>query len=176
MTSVDDERAVDIELPADAAFFALLSQEIAQIAQLEHRVSEDFMSNVNELARSVSLAARPTSQRGKSDLYAWREIFALWVETEVFESTSERARGDRPLAEAEDRLGDFAREVTKRGLGDARTLKRKESQAAVEQFLQLNLALLNLKKVRVRLVRDDTRVLTLPQVRTSERGRHAQDP
>ncbi|KZV94469.1 hypothetical protein EXIGLDRAFT_736969 [Exidia glandulosa HHB12029] len=139
-------KAVDVAIPADQAFFALLSQMVAQISQLQKQLSNDFTSDVQGLSNVVSSAARPVSEKGGSDLYAWREIFALWVESEVFESTSERTRGERPLAEAEDRLGDFARQVTKRGLGDGRTLKRAESRAAVEKFLELNLFVLNLKK------------------------------
>jgi len=145
-TSNATDVVLDIALQADAAFFALLTDTITEIAQLQKRVSDEFMTEVQGLARTVSDAARPTSERGKSDLYAWREIFSLWVETQVFESNNERTRGERPLAEAEDRLGKFAREVTKRGLGDGRTLKRADSRAAVEKFLQLNLDVLNLKK------------------------------
>ncbi len=52
----------------------------------------------------------------KSDLYAWREIFQLYVESEVFESMSERDRGERDLAETERRLSNFAERVTNRGL------------------------------------------------------------
>jgi len=82
----------------------------------------------------------------KSDLYAWREIFQLYVESEVFESMSERDRGERDLAETERRLSNFAERVTNRGLGDSRTLKLKESREALEKFLQLNVLILNLKK------------------------------
>ncbi|KAH7102549.1 SPX domain-containing protein [Auriculariales sp. MPI-PUGE-AT-0066] len=139
-------QAIDVALPADATFFAILSETLAQIARLQKEIADGFMTDVRDLARAISLVARPVSERGQSDLYAWRGIFSLWVESQVFESTNERTRGERGLAEAEDRLGKFAREVTKRGLGDARTLKRSESQASVDKFLQLNLELLNLKK------------------------------
>lgn len=140
-----NEEATEIALPADAAFFALLSRYIAQIAQMQQEMSDGFLDSVRELAKEVSLSARR-----QGDLYAWRDLFALWVQAEVFENTSERARGERPLAEAEDRLGDFARAVAKRGLGDRRTLKRTESRAAVEKFLELNLVVLNLKKASSR--------------------------
>ncbi|EJD34798.1 hypothetical protein AURDEDRAFT_188931 [Auricularia subglabra TFB-10046 SS5] len=125
-----NEEATEIALPADAAFFALLSRYIAQIAEMQQQLSDGFLDSVRELAKEVSLSARR-----QGDLYAWRELFALWVQAEVFENTSERARGERPLAEAEDRLGDFARAVARQGL-----------RAAVEKFLELNLVVLNLKK------------------------------
>ncbi|KLO14694.1 hypothetical protein SCHPADRAFT_826021 [Schizopora paradoxa] len=82
----------------------------------------------------------------KSDLYAWREIFQLYIDSEVFESLSERSRGERSLDETERRLSEFAERVSNRGLGDSRGLKLKESREALEKFLQLNLLILNLKK------------------------------
>lgn len=83
----------------------------------------------------------------KSDLYAWREIFQLYVESEVFESMSERDRGERDILETEKRLAAFAARVTERGLSDSRKLKSKKSKAALESFLQLNVLIVNLKKV-----------------------------
>lgn len=50
-------------------------------------------------------------------------MFTLWIEAEIFESGAERDRGERGIEEAERRLKAFAGEVTRRGLGDRRTLK-----------------------------------------------------
>ncbi|KAL5511264.1 hypothetical protein ACEPAH_4479 [Sanghuangporus vaninii] len=84
--------------------------------------------------------------KSKSDLYTWREIFQLYMETEVFESMHESDRGERDVAEAERRLALFAEQVTARGLNDKRNLGFKESRDALEKFLQLNVLILNLKK------------------------------
>lgn len=51
------------------------------------------------------------------------------------------------MNEAEKRLGMFASEVVKRGLGDRRTLKNSRSREALEAFLNLNVRILDLKKV-----------------------------
>lgn len=64
-----------------------------------------------------------SKEDGHSDLYAWREIFTLWIEAEIFESGAERDRGERTIEEAERRLKAFAGELTRRNLGDRRTLK-----------------------------------------------------
>lgn len=85
----------------------------------------------------------------KNDLYAWREIFQLYVEAEIFESVKEMDRGERDIAETEKRLTLFAEQVTARGLNDRRKMKVKESRDALENFLQLNVLLVNLKKVSV---------------------------
>jgi hypothetical protein len=69
------------------------------------------------------------------------------VEAEVFESVSEASRGERSVDESEHRLKLFAERVTQRGLGDGRKLKLKQSRAALETFLELNVFILNIKKV-----------------------------
>lgn len=90
-----------------------------------------------------------SSSYNKSDLYIWREIFSLWIEAQIFESTSERDRGERSVEQADKRLSAFAAEVVKRGLGDRRTLRRRESREAWEEFLRLNVLLLDLKRFQI---------------------------
>lgn len=83
----------------------------------------------------------------QSDLYTWREIFQLYVEAEVFENVQEVRRGERSVEECEHRLKLFAERVTQRGLGDQRMLKKMKSRDALEAFLELNVFILNIKKV-----------------------------
>lgn len=85
----------------------------------------------------------------KKDLYAWREIFTLWIESEIFESSAERTRGERTVDEAEKRLQGFASEVVKRGLGDRRTMKGKKVRESWDEFLRLNVLLLDLKRFQM---------------------------
>jgi len=79
----------------------------------------------------------------KSDLYAWREIFQIYIEAEVFESIRETSRGERTAEDSERRLLLFAERLKQKG---PRTFKMRESQAAFRTFLELNLSILNLKK------------------------------
>lgn len=93
--------------------------------------------------------ARRITKLHKKDLYAWREIFTLWIEAEIFESSAERSRGERTVEEAEARLQAFANEVVKRGLGDRRTFRGKKTREAWEEFLRLNVLLLDLKRFQL---------------------------
>lgn len=90
-----------------------------------------------------------TSRASKKDLYAWREIFTLWIESEIFESSAERTRGERTVDQAEARLKRFADLVVQRGLGDRRTMKGKKVREAWEEFLRLNVLLLDLKRFQI---------------------------
>ncbi|WVR09317.1 hypothetical protein IAU60_006382 [Kwoniella sp. DSM 27419] len=108
-----------------------------------------------------------TSKASKKDLYAWREIFSLWIESEIFESISERDRGERTVEEAEVRLKRFANEVIKRGLGDRRTMKGKKSRESWEEFLRLNVLLLDLKRFQVANINAARKILKKHDKRTA---------
>lgn len=136
---------VIIPLTADTAFYQLLTTALRSLAEHQSNSQLEFASTITALATDISRVSRPSS-KGRSDLYAWRSIFQLWVETQIFESTVEKDRGELEVEEAEKRLGVFADQVVKRGMGDGRTLKSKESRAVLERFLKVNVLLLDLKK------------------------------
>ena len=71
---------------------------------------------------------------------------------EIFESLSERERGERSLEDVEIRMKKFAEELNKRGLSDdANTFVQDESKVALRRFLKLNILILDLRKVRTGL-------------------------
>ena len=84
----------------------------------------------------------------QSDLYSWREIFQLYVETQVFESLHESDRGERSVEESERRLKLFGERATQRS-HDRSQFKLKSSRDALDAFLQLNVSILNVKRVRI---------------------------
>lgn len=98
---------------------------------------------------STAITKKAGPRASKKDLYAWREIFTLWIEHEIFESNAERTRGERTVEQAQARLQAFANEVVRRGLGDRRTIKGKKSRGAWEEFLRLNVLLLDLKRFQL---------------------------
>ncbi|KAG6837021.1 hypothetical protein H0H93_016228 [Arthromyces matolae] len=157
---------VVISLASDMAFFQALANAISGLSVHMLTMQSDFVETLNKLSRTIARSARPASSvsgfqphsgisskpwsvsstaKVKSDLYAWREIFQLYVEAEVFESVHELDRGERSVDESETRLKHFADRVTVRGLGDGRKLT-KSSREALETFLELNIFILNIKK------------------------------
>ncbi|KAI0258543.1 hypothetical protein BC834DRAFT_980881 [Gloeopeniophorella convolvens] len=164
---------VTVPLVYDGAFYQLLSSALQSFSRRMQIVQVDFVAALHELAQTISQTARPLSSSSafhhpysqasdpggvrsphaflgfvfKSDLYAWREIFQIYVESEIFESVTESARGERSVEDSEVRLTAFVDRVTSRGLGSRRTLKMKGSHVALKSFLSLNVLLLNLKKL-----------------------------
>lgn len=166
--SSDTQRDFIIPLASDQAFFSMLTAALMSLSAFHLAQQAAFRAAVESLCRLISQSIQPqssveilptpltpsttvtrigpTSKASRKDLYAWREIFTLWIEAEIFESGAERSRGERTVDQAETRLQKFASEVVKRGLGDRRTMKGKKVKAAWEEFLRLNVLLLDLKR------------------------------
>lgn len=135
-------KEVIINLEYDSEFFILLNQALQSLSSLMTSEKRAFTLAVRELARMVSAAS--SSSKSKDNLYAWREVFSLWVEAQIFEGATERTRGERSIEEVEKRLDWFVDQVGRRKL--AKQMKSKESRAALEQFVHLNQQLLQLKR------------------------------
>ncbi|KIO15732.1 hypothetical protein M407DRAFT_34678 [Tulasnella calospora MUT 4182] len=147
---IDDEARQDevvYPLSSDAAFLELLSGALAALATLYSSILRHCDVEIEALSRTISSTARPRSEGGKSDLDTWRSIFQLWVESEIFESLSERHHGEVEAKEAEKRLKRFADEVIERGLDSKRAMRLVDSKDALHRFYALNVLILDLKKV-----------------------------
>ncbi|QRV78549.1 RING finger protein [Ceratobasidium sp. AG-Ba] len=168
-----DTQEVIIPLTADTAFHRLLANALNSLALLQSRTQTQISDQILALADTISSCSGPPSRSRKSDLYAWREIFQLWVECQIYRGgATERERtsgegGIRNVAEAEKRLGMFASEVVKRGLGDRRTLKSARSREALETFLNLNVHILDLKKFQLANAEAARKILKKHQKRTA---------
>ncbi|TNY18878.1 SPX domain-containing protein [Rhodotorula diobovata] len=138
-------REVFIPLNSDTEFLTLLASALNSLATLQLAQKRQFTEAVQLLAREVSAVSSPS--RPKSDLYIWREIFSLWVEAAIFESSRERDRGERSIDEVDKKLEWFVDQVAKRKL--AKRMRHKESRVALEKFIALNVELLDLKKFQV---------------------------
>jgi hypothetical protein len=123
------KKEVFIPLNHDTEFLTLLAQAFSSLADIQLRQKQNFTAAVELLAREVSKVSSPS--KPKTDLYVWREIFALWVEAQVFESRRERDRGERDTQEIEKKLDWFVDQVAARKL--ANKMRHKESRAALEQ-------------------------------------------
>jgi hypothetical protein len=162
-----------IPLASDSAFFTLLSAASLAISQRLDALSASFHSSLSTLLAHVQHTALPASARGgarfrphargatpatstasshaligrhgASDLDAWRALFALYADAQVFEGVAERDRGEHTIGDAEARLARFVARVDQEGL--QRKLALVESREALRDFMRLNVFLLDVKKV-----------------------------
>lgn len=150
-----NNKEIHINLNADAKFLGALTAAFDKLEALQLVEKKKFAKQVETLCNAITGVTGPDAvshsafslhKKKTNDLYAWREIFTLWVESAIYEGITEASRGERDVESAEKRLNAFAAEVVKRGLGDSRTMKSKQSREALDQFLELNMALLDIKK------------------------------
>ena len=117
MDESDDTRRVhtiEITLHADSEFFNLLVKELSSIDDLQARQKESLTVQAKDLGRDISMVTEPSSSRSRGDLYAWREIFALYQDASVFFATTERHRGPRGAEEARQRVQWFSNQLVSR--------------------------------------------------------------
>ncbi|CCL98486.1 uncharacterized protein FIBRA_00484 [Fibroporia radiculosa] len=174
-SSLVNAREVIIPLVSDSAFFDLLTQAIQYLSTRLAAVRLDFEANLHTLSHNISYSARPMSSSTstfrphsahtsdaanvsvqgplpmlfsgvKSDLYAWREIFQLYVEAEIFESCSERTRGERTIEESEARFNDLMQKLQTCGYISGQGFKVKDSREALRTFLHLITFIMDLRK------------------------------
>ncbi|CUA72004.1 Transcriptional regulator of yeast form adherence 3 [Candida albicans SC5314] [Rhizoctonia solani] len=170
--STEDIEVV-VPLTVDTTFHRVLAKALSSLAALQTRTQGRVSDQIFTLADTISSCSGPPARYRNSDLYAWREIFQLWVECQIYRGGAterERASGEsgiRDVAEAEKRLGMFASEVVKRGLGDRRTLKSAKSRDALQTFLNLNVHILDLKKFELANAEAARKILKKHEKRTA---------
>ncbi|KAF9652502.1 hypothetical protein BDM02DRAFT_3089024 [Thelephora ganbajun] len=163
-----------IPLASNTAFFDLLTSAINSLSTRLIAVRSEFMAELEGLSKSISDSALPISQinasyrpfsvkddpgaidipstksafrpklDARSDLYLWRQLLGLYIDSEVFDGVAERNRGERSLEDAEFRMVEFLGRVEKSGILRG---KSKKAHLEVETFLRLNNIILDLKKL-----------------------------
>lgn len=160
-------RRIVVSLAADKRFFSAINIAVANLIQAQSIQQSALVDHVRALGDTIAIVASP--QYDPEDMYLWREVFSLWLEHEIFESTKEVDRGELSVSETESRLMHYVRELQKRGyLALESTIPTEElgvldhwkvqtrmatspfhderSAASLEHFLRLNVALVALKR------------------------------
>jgi hypothetical protein len=107
---------IEIMLHADSEFFHLLVNELASIDTLQARQKDLLTSQVQQLGKNVLAVTKPSQSFSTSDLYAWREVFSLYVDAAVFFATKEHDHGTRNAQQARERIQWFSNQLEKKHL------------------------------------------------------------
>lgn len=137
---------VEIPLTSDSEFFQILKRELTSLDALQQREQKRLTEDVVRLGQEIERLSSKTTlskDKSRSDMYVWREIFRLYIESQVFFSTNERSSGSRSAISAQKHLQTFTDTLAKEKM--VRNLK-KPGREALEDFLSINISLLqNLK-------------------------------
>lgn len=139
---------IEVPLTSDSKFFQILRRELASLEELQHREQCGITSEIERLGGDLQMVKASTKKQSRAELEYWREIFRLYIENQIFVSNSELDAGMRPAATAHARLQQFTLEIAvlphsprKVGRGVS-----KENYIALERFVHINTALLQLLK------------------------------
>lgn len=137
-----DIEIVEIPLTADSEFFRMLRREMAKLEQLQGRQQEQLKQQIHQLGWELAAmkASSSKDKKAKANIEAWREIFRLYTESQIFFSSHEQDAGARDVDHAQKQLQLFSSQLAKQhGL----TVKLDgNAKAALDRFLRINLNLL----------------------------------
>lgn len=123
-----------ITLVQDAKFFQILYSEIEGLNEFRAQIEEDITNNVQTMARAISMLSSPNVK--KSDMYLWRQLFQMYIESEIFFSTTQRHTGYVDIALSKEKYAKFLQNVAKTNL--VAQFKKRDSQTAFMDFKRMN--------------------------------------
>ncbi|KAF2144436.1 uncharacterized protein K452DRAFT_245276 [Aplosporella prunicola CBS 121167] len=134
-------RMIEVSLTSDTEFFATLQSELSGLAKLHAEEKAKLSNEVRGLGRAVTRVTDPERcSARKTDLAKWRQVFEMYLESNIFFATNELDRGRNKSAKAQALLLQFSDKLQQSGI--VSSFKRKESVDALEQFLRLNMEIL----------------------------------
>ncbi|VEU23191.1 DEKNAAC104318 [Brettanomyces naardenensis] len=129
---------ITVSLHEDAKFFQTLYEEIEALNDFSDERENEIMQWVEKIASIVAHASSPDVK--KNDLYVWRQIFQIYIDSQIFFSTIERSAGANSNAVSRIRYGKFLEKIEEEQL--VTRFKQKESLAGFMEFKELNESIL----------------------------------
>ncbi|CAO3593225.1 unnamed protein product [Absidia cylindrospora] len=137
-------RSLVVELEQDDEFFYMLMTELQSATRLQHKTSNRFEGDINELEKRMVQVASPNQ---KSDMYVWRKIFSIYMDAQIFEGRLEADRSMHSVQKAKEQMSWFASQIQQENL--VSKLKNRTSKSALQQFMALNTELITMKHYQV---------------------------
>ncbi|KAK2871800.1 hypothetical protein FQN49_002808 [Arthroderma sp. PD_2] len=137
-------QSVQIPLSSDSEFFRLLKAGLSNLEDLQAHEKRDLDNQVLLLRESIVEVTNPSTKKAdQAAIYAWREVFRIYMEMQVFFSMGEVDSGERSAEVARQRLDSFQTQLVK---GHHAKKLGRSGRRALETFMHINLTVLqNLK-------------------------------
>ncbi|PPJ54507.1 hypothetical protein CBER1_02490 [Cercospora berteroae] len=170
-----DAKWVTVPLASAKDFFEMLEPKLMELDSLRGAEQLNLEEEILDLGGAVENVVQPVregyeAKRGMSyrDLYFWREMFRLYLETPIFYSETEARRGALTYKEARSNLEDYDKKLRETGLMDK--MKTPQARLAAQQFLDLNLHILSIMHFQEMNSRAMTKILKKFNKRTHIEG------
>lgn len=139
MVTVRNNNEIIIRLKSDSKFFKMLNAELGNLDSIRNDEEKALIDHIERISDAVL-----TLSNKKSDMYKWREVFRMYLDSEVFFRYNETTLLllQRSSEQIRTNLSEFESRVQKSQIIE--TLDRKRSVAAYSEFVQLNERLLKI--------------------------------
>ncbi|KAF2774093.1 hypothetical protein EJ03DRAFT_323434 [Teratosphaeria nubilosa] len=166
---------VQIPLASAKDFFDVLAPKLEELEQLRDAETERLENDILELGQAVENVVEPVREGYEAkrrvsykDLYWWREMFRLYLETPIFYSSTERNRGGVSCLEAKSRLQAYDQQL--RDIGLLNKMKTPQARKAAKMFLDLNVDILKIMHFQEMNARAMTKIVKKFTKRTHLEG------
>lgn len=143
-TSAEEVETVEIPLTSDSEFFQILRRELTSLETLQEKEQHEISGQITLLAHELQKLKMSKKRKSKQEIQAWRKLFELYTDSEIFSSSHEADAGARDVAHAQKQLTAFQKAVADQRL--KRKLSTKEANEAMDCFLKINVDLLRLMR------------------------------
>ena len=140
--NVDKLETVELPLTSYGGFFPILGRQVQDLDQLHKSEQRKLRNQIVQLGHGLNALSGTSPGKSRKEVYAWREIFRLYIESQIFFSTNEQDAGSRDADQASTQL-----ELFTKALQQKKSLKLgKDGQKALVVFMGLNVELLKFLK------------------------------
>ncbi|CAN3375293.1 hypothetical protein DIURU_002138 [Diutina rugosa] len=142
ITEIKDDGTIVVSLHSDVKFFTMLENELSQLDELREREERKLLTECESISEQVKTLSSPSQSR--KDLYAWRELFRVYIDSEVYfrynESNSSAA--ERDSDKIEQNLEQFLLNMRQSKILDK--FSQRQSLSTFNRFVAMNFHLLKM--------------------------------
>lgn len=130
-----------IKLNSDTKFFYMLNKELENLDKFKSSEEAKLIHDVGIIGDTVRTISNPSISTKRSDLYKWRELFKMYLDSEIyFKYNQTSTSGERNIDQIKKNFQLFINHVEKTGITSS--FKNKKSAKTFDQFLAMNYHLL----------------------------------
>ena len=136
---------VEVPLTSDSEFFQILTQELKSLENLQEKEQKELQSDITELGNDLRNLKISKKKRSKDEIEAWRKVFELYNDAEVFVSSHEQDAGARNVEHAQRQFDWFLKTLSEQQQ-QHRLVLGNDAKDALDKFIRINVNLLKLMK------------------------------
>ncbi|KAF2011609.1 hypothetical protein BU24DRAFT_495757 [Aaosphaeria arxii CBS 175.79] len=129
-------RTVEVPLTSDSEFFSMLASELSGLERLQEREEKRMHDEIANLGMQVAKLTNPDRRANRKLIAVWRQIFQIYLESDIFFGTTESDHSEHDAAKAAERFQLFSQRIAEAGLVEK--FKKPENLKALNTFMHIN--------------------------------------